>query len=112
MIPDEATAKHPHNVLLTIFIQQGLVGVAIFIAIGIRYFRDIIDTLSLAKAYLPNMYRFTLSLLGFYVVILVFALANVALEGPFHGIWYWLTIGAGYAVRENARKHTVRIGAN
>lgn len=95
----------PHNSLISIFYQIGVPGELAFVAINVafyivwyRAYRELLDI---------EVKGIVLIALVWQVAGLTVALFNVALEGPFMAMYYWLSIGLAVGVWRLARRPTV-----
>jgi O-antigen ligase len=98
---------HPHNSFLWILDRMGIVGLGIFLFLILKFYRSAMRayqgmTAGKSKAYL-------LALMSCHVCLSIFAFFNVVLEGPFMGIFFWITMGLVMAL---INIHNNQLGQN
>jgi O-antigen ligase len=91
--PVSMTNVDVHNSHLAVLLRMGLAGFIVYIGINYVFCKRCLSFLrthpdSEAKAYM-------LAILGAYFLYLIVASFNVALEGPFLGIFFWMLMGMG-----------------
>ncbi len=92
LLPDSVA---PHNSMLTIAFESGLLGLLSFLAVNVAFYRFCIN--SLAALSDQRIRTLLATAVTWQVGVLGIALFNVALEGPFIGMFYWLSMGLAAA---------------
>jgi hypothetical protein len=90
--------RSPHNAHLTMLARSGVPGVVLWLLLHLAF------AASLIRAYFQarrrgwhDRARVNLWLLAYWIAFIVNASFDVALEGPYGGIWFWCIVGAGLA---------------
>jgi O-antigen ligase len=88
-----------HNSIVMIFFEAGVAGLAAFVAINVFFYRMIMGSSGLKSRALTYR-RLAVLALCWQIAVFGIAVFNVALEGPFIGIFFWIAIGFGAAVAQ------------
>lgn len=86
----------PHNSFMALLCRVGIIGAGIFFIFLCRVVGVWWRTLSTTTD--SNQRRLLLISVANLVFMMVFAFFNVVLEGPHHGLFFWLVLGLGSAV--------------
>ncbi|CUT00830.1 O-antigen ligase family protein [Candidatus Chrysopegis kryptomonas] len=79
----------PHNSYIAILARTGVLGFTFFLIFLLTSFAIILKNLKIIK----NKNYLLVALFSNFVAVFVFAFFNVTLEGPYHGVFFWIWLG-------------------
>ncbi|MCS7232290.1 MAG: O-antigen ligase family protein [Elusimicrobiota bacterium] len=85
----------PHNSYIAILARVGFVGFTVFVLIFAYY---ILFTYKMLRRLNNERKGYAILNLACFIAVATFAGFNVTLEGPYHGIFFWIFIGIGMAI--------------
>jgi len=101
----------PHNSHLAILYRMGLLGFGIYIWLILRFLKDCLSFLKQNNDKTTKLY--IIGLLGAFILVLVHCTFSVILEGPYKGIFFWITMGLCIVVIKLANNnHKNKISMN
>ncbi len=106
-MPKSAAFMHlewidPHNSHLAILYRMGLLGFGVYIWLILRFLKECWDFLKQNNNKTTSLY--VIGLLGAFILVLVHSTFSVILEGPYKGIFFWITMGLCIVVIKLSRK--------
>ncbi len=95
-MPKSAAFMHlewidPHNSHLAILYRMGLLGFGVYIWLILRFLKRCLRFLKQNDDRTTKLYM--IGLLGAFILVLVHSTFSVILEGPYKGIFFWITMG-------------------
>ncbi|MFB0564865.1 MAG: O-antigen ligase family protein [Candidatus Aminicenantaceae bacterium] len=107
LLPDFAITQDPHNSFLAILFRIGVTGFGVLCIILVLFYSQVIKFLKVKEE--GKIRNYALAFLGCHVFMIVFSLFNVVLEGPHHGIWFWIIMGITAALFKIEKKNRVEL---
>lgn len=102
-LPPGQERVDPHNSYLTVLARLGIVGLFLLTMSILAGAGALVRRARTAPA--PRLRSVALACAASLAAIVVFAAMNVTLEGPYHGIFLWLFLGAGPALMLSPTAH-------
>lgn len=85
----------PHNSYIAILARLGFIGFSIFALIVITYLHLVSKAI---RSSIGHIKQYHILSFACFVAVAIFAAFNVTLEGPYHGIFFWIYIGINMAI--------------
>jgi O-antigen ligase len=83
--------NNPHNSYITVIARMGVIGLLLLLLIKFYTIKLLINNIK-------NNSLHVLNTLGCFLAISIYAFFNVTLEGPYHGVFYWILIGIAISI--------------
>lgn len=95
---EDSALRSPHNGHMTVLARMGVPGFALWVLLQAAFGWSLVRTYWRARRRgLDNWARLDLWILAYWIAFLINAAADVYLEGPPGGIWFWSLLGFGLA---------------
>lgn len=85
----------PHNSYIAILARVGFWGFLIFLSALILY---VVAAIRASRSLNDERKFYALTIFSLFVAVATFANFNVTLEGPYHGIFFWIFMGISMAI--------------